>query len=261
MNLTVNNMVVRNQIAPKPIWINLTGPTGPRGNTGPIGMINYGHTGPSYKGDTGPIGSTGFSMSYTGPTGDTGFKGPSYTGDTGPYGYTGICLTGITGDTGLSGYDYYGPTGYGITRNITYKDDISTLSHTFSSSGVVNQSIFITSETLTENVYYLTFNFDMAVSSKNIYMSMFNAYVTDSNLNTLTVQYALQDNFLPMTTSGIYYKSNTTSVCNGSFMFKLSSSSKIYLYVKMAYYLVNDLYSSNNVTISNVNIQYYNLIN
>src|SRR4051794_19369748 len=64
---------------------NQTGPTGPKGDTGPTGP-----TGP--KGDTGPTGPTG-PKGDTGPTGATGPTGPK--GDTGP--------TGPTGDTGPTG--------------------------------------------------------------------------------------------------------------------------------------------------------------
>ena len=72
----------------------ITGPTGPRGDTGPEGP-----TGP--QGDTGPEGRPG-PAGPTGPKGDKGDTGPAGpAGDTGPQGIQGY--TGPTGPTGPEG--------------------------------------------------------------------------------------------------------------------------------------------------------------
>ena len=96
----------------------IPGPTGPAsvgpiGYTGPTGLgaTGYtGYTGPAGGpiGDTGPTGYTGPSGGPTGNTGNTGYTGPTgLRGDTGYTGYTGP--TGLRGDTGYTGYT--GPTG------------------------------------------------------------------------------------------------------------------------------------------------------
>ncbi len=71
-----------------------TGPTGPVGATGPIGV-----TGP-----TGPVGVTG-DVGPTGATGPVGATGPQgVTGDVGPTGVTGPA--GATGATGPQGIEW-----------------------------------------------------------------------------------------------------------------------------------------------------------
>ncbi len=59
MNYTVSNMVVRNQISPRPIFINIPTYTGYTGYVGSTGISIYGYTGPSYIGYTGSTGPTG----------------------------------------------------------------------------------------------------------------------------------------------------------------------------------------------------------
>jgi hypothetical protein len=56
-----------------------TGPTGPRGFTGPQGLSIIGPTGASFTGPTGPRGFTGpAGLGFTGPTGARGPTGPLY---------------------------------------------------------------------------------------------------------------------------------------------------------------------------------------
>lgn len=89
-----------------------TGPTGPKGATGPTGNAGAkGATGPT--GVTGATGSTG----STGPTGVAGIDGPTgptgIAGVDGPTGPTGV--DGIDGPTGPTGPSVTGPTGLSVT--------------------------------------------------------------------------------------------------------------------------------------------------
>jgi hypothetical protein len=82
-----------------------SGPTGPKGSTGPTGLGVTGPTGSSLTGPTGIAGANG----AKGATGATGPTGSSLTGPTGPFGATGT--KGATGATGATGVSLTGPTG------------------------------------------------------------------------------------------------------------------------------------------------------
>lgn len=259
MNISVDNMVVRNQITPRPIWVNIPGSTGLTGQTGPTGPIGYGPTGPSYRGSTGPTGPTGLSINYTGITGYTGLTGPNGIGYTGSTGYTGANVIGTTGDTGMTGYNYYGPTGYGHTRTISFTENNTIISNIISPFQAFDKIILDTNETLTPNYYYLTFHFDLNVLTKNIYVLTLNAYLSDIDTNVLTIYYALQQNILPITSAGIYYEAGTTCTCRGSFVFQLTSSTIIRLILQMTYYN-EDRSTTINVTVSNAYTYYTPMI-
>lgn len=228
-------MVVRNQIVPKPIWVNIPGPTGTTGMTGPTGPTGYGPTGPTNIGNTGPTGPTGLSLNKTGPNGDIGPTGPiGDTGATGPYGQRGfIGVTGSTGSIGPQGYNNYGPTGYTYTRNIQ-NNNIVTTSYVYFSPNTNTSKIIISTLVLDATYYYAEFIVKLSVIG-NIYISKFVATITDNQNNIIGIPYSLQNYILPVTTQGVYYQSQTTYTCNGVISFLLSSNMSVHLSVLLDY--------------------------
>ena len=259
MNVSVNNMVVRNKTAPTPIWINIPGPTGltgPTGNTGPTG---YGPTGPSYIGDTGLTGPTGENVCMTGSTGYSGFIGISntgYTGITGITGYTGE--TGATGYTGMTGPSNTGPTGYAYTRNIDY-----TLSTYFYDTIIYTNSttkhIINGTDTVYPGYYYATYKFKM-VTTSNIYISVFKGY---SEISTTILMAGLPTVFInpifPVNSYGSYYTAGTECICNGISIYQIPSKSDVQLSLLLTYTNADNT-TTPSVTISDVFYYYTKLI-
>jgi len=90
-----------------PTGASLTGPTGPRGFTGPQGLSIIGPTGASRTGPTGPRGFTGpAGLGFTGPTGARGPTGPLYVvpGSDSPfYGWWGAVTKGSVANSYVPG--------------------------------------------------------------------------------------------------------------------------------------------------------------
>lgn len=259
MNFTVSNMIVRNQISPRPIYVNVPGKTGYTGPIGSTGTNLYGPTGPSYLGDTGCTGPTGIYFNYTGVTGKTGDTGPSYTGDTGPIGYTGyrdvIDLTGYTGNTGS---EYYGPTGYTYTRNIDYVVTPNLTDH-YISPNDTNITIINSTSIISPGYYYATYNFNMIISG-NVYISTFEAYLQDSiSLDMLGVPCTFQNQLLPISTDGIYYELGIECTYNGTHVYQLTESTYVRL-VLILTYTNQDQTTTPNILINNVILYNTNLI-
>lgn len=256
MNISVNNMVVRNQIAPNPVWINIPGPTGSTGYTGPTGITGYGPTGPSYIGDTGPTGPTGLSISYTGPIGYTGLTGP--TGDTGSTGFRGEfgnhSVTGITGVTGMTGITYYGPTGYIYTRDLSFQ---LTTNPTVKSiePNTTNVYELMQTDIVDAGYYYINYDFKLLIID-NTYVTRFECYLVYSYLSQLisvSIPITCQNPLLPVTTNGIYYEAGIQSTCTGNGIVKMDTTTNIILALLLLY--TNESGNSNsNITITDVNI-------
>lgn len=259
MNFTVSNMIVRNQISPRPIYINIPGSTGYTGPIGSTGTSLYGPTGPSYLGDTGCTGPTGMYLNYTGATGKTGDTGPSYTGDTGPIGYTGYRdPIDLTGYTGITGSEYYGPTGYSYTRNIDYVITPNLTDNNIQPNDT-NPTIINATSIIPAGYYYATYKFNMIISG-NIYISRFEAYLQDSiSLSMLGIPCTFQDQLLPITTDGIYYESGIECIYNGRNAYQLTESTYVRL-VLILTYINEDESTTSNVVINNVILYNTNLI-
>lgn len=258
MNIHVNNMVVRNQLAPKPILIQKKTPISLTGMTGSVGGIVYGLTGPSYEGNTGCTGPTGMVTYVTGSTGYTGMTG--VTGITGPVGIRGNqgsqSMTGSTGDTGITGYSYYGLTGYNYTRNINYTTSANS-DDTSISPDTSENTILTVSTTIDAGYYYSSYKFKM-VTTKNIYVTVFEAFIKNSD-TILGIPCSLQHSSLPVTTDGIYYASGTTYVADGASIFQLTQSSPIELILLLTY-TNEDGTITESVVINNVKLYYTKLI-
>ncbi len=264
MNYTVSNMVVRNQISPRPIYINLPGYTGYTGQMGSTGSSIYSYTGPSYLGDTGSTGPTGLSISYTGDRGSTGDTGPIYIGDTGPLGYTGPVenYNNITGSTGYTGIAYYGPTGYAYTRDISF-----VMGTTF---GLVllppgNNLIPIYDTTLPildPGLYYLNFSFTMSIVTVSVYVSLIEVYLSSYQTSEiLGIPQSLQ-NFMTTTTPSVlgqHYSVTSVIKYNGTIIFETTTNTNIQLNLLLNF-VNNDSSTTSSVQISNINYNYTKLI-
>lgn len=262
MNYTVSNMVVRNQISPRPIYINITGSTGYTGPIGPTGSSVDGLTGPSYLGDTGCTGPTGISIHYTGDTGYTGDIGPNCIGDTGPIGYTGyqdiIDLTGLTGSTGMT---YYGPTGYTYTRNLTFSNGTTSGSFLVAPGGDEISFYETAINKLNAGIHYLTFSFNMSIMA-NVYISLFEMYLNDPTgqiSGIIGIPQSLQNFITPSSTSGQYYISGSSQICTGTFVFKTNIKTVIQLNVSLSY-TNEDLSTTETIEVSQLKFKYTNLI-
>jgi hypothetical protein len=266
MNVTVSNMVVRNQLSPQPLYVNVPGYsfyTGPTGYTGRNGTIND-NKGPTYIGDTGCTGPTGMYINHTGITGHTGDTGPTYTGYTGPIGPTGIqSVTGSTGDTGITGYIQDAPTGYAYTRDIdfiSFTIPVSTMIPPTLTDDNISISIGQLHE-LNIGIYYLTFSFDI-VTTGNLYVSLFETYLEDNSAvkpQVYGTRCSLHNYILPVTTNGVYYESGIEETCTGIFMFETYTQITIFLELVLAYNN-EDSSSTENVEVSNVKLKYTKLI-
>ncbi len=262
MNYTVSNMVVRNQISPTPIYVNVDGYTGYTGPIGSTGMNVNGLTGPSYLGDTGCTGPTGLSILYTGITGYTGETGASYTGYTGPIGYTGYQdLTDYTGSTGMTGSNYYGPTGYTYTRDINMELSIVTGTYTIAPNQLSSGIISLGGPNLNIGIYYLTFSFKI-VTLGNVYINLFEVHLDDESgqiSGIIGIPCSLQNYMLPVTSDGIYYESGIEQTCTGTFVFELSVKPALQMTLVLTY-ANEDLSTTENIEISNIKFNYTKLI-
>jgi hypothetical protein len=265
MNFTVSNMVVRNQISPRPIYVNMTGFTGYTGSIGPTGANIHGQTGPSCLGNTGCTGPTGLFIQYTGTTGYTGFTGQSYTGDTGPTGYTGSnqSIIDLTGETGSTGIGYYGPTGYTYTRDINFISSGSisgqyTLapggaSYYFNQDGIY---------AISAGIYYAIYSLTITILNEPVIISSIFMTLSDQDGNLLGVPQSLQ-NFMTPTNKeipyGQYYNTGNIQVFNGGFVFEITINTSVYFTFLIQYENL-DGSTNNNVQVSNLICNYTKLI-
>lgn len=262
MNYTVSNMVVRNQISPRPIYINITGSTGCTGSIGSTGSSIYSYTGPSYLGDTGSTGPTGMSISYTGDIGCTGDTGPNYIGDTGPIGYTGPVeqYNDITGSTGYTGISYYGPTGYTYTRDISFT--LGTTSGSYILPPGDNNISFYDStlNMLDPGIYYLTFSFTMNILSYSVFITLIDIYLTSYPTNQIYgIPQSLQNFITPSSTSGQYYYLSSVIECNGTIVFETDINTYIQINLLLNYSNASAV-TNHSIEISNIKYNYTKLI-
>jgi len=267
MNFTVSNMVVRNQISPRPIYINRTGFTGYTGSIGPTGANIHGQTGPSCLGNTGCTGPTGLLIQYTGTTGYTGFTGQSYTGDTGPTGYTGSnqSITDLTGETGSTGIGYYGPTGYTYTRDINFISVPTSGTNTLAPGGDELSFYEYSINKLNAGIYYLTYSFTMTILNEPVIISLIEMYLNDPTnqiKGVIGIPQSLQTFMTPTnkeTPYGQYYYKGNIQVFNGLFVFETSIKTVVQLTLSLTYQN-QDSSTNDNVQISNLTYSYTPLI-
>lgn len=252
--MNVDNIVVRNMITPRPIWVNVPGPTGMTGPTGPTGMTGYGPTGPFTIGDTGPTGPTGLTINEFGPTGKTGDTGPA--GDsniTGPLGHQGP--TGKVGPTGLvgdQGSATVGPQGYTYSRDISVVTQLGVIVEITNTATPILSTIV-----LDTGFYFATFTFTLK-NVNTIIVSTFNATLVTKSIPSirLGVPYSLQSPLLSYTydpstyVNGVSYVSGTSYTCVGNFSFYLPFDSDITLILNF------DYTPSTTVTVENIKLYY-----
>ncbi len=261
MNIHVSNIVVRNQIVPRPIWVNIPGPTGTTGCTGPTGLTGYGPTGPYLIGDTGPTGPIGITIRYTGSDGPTGMTGPNgETGSTGSYGIRGPDAdTGITGPAGIQGDNTIGPTGYAYSRTLYNFLSNETDNSVYLNTTDYNRLILTSSYTLQPSIYYCMFTITLSVLD-NIYLSTYDVVLKSKTTSTsLGIPYSMHQTICPVTTQGVYYTASSNYIGNGTIIFEMTSADKIELYVNVSYTNL-DGSSTSNVFIGKTTLTYVLLI-
>lgn len=258
MNIHVSNIVVRNQIVPKPIWVNIPGPTGMQGTTGPTGLTGYGPTGPYVIGNTGPTGPTGLSFDYTGSNGYAGMLGPTGpTGDTGAYGPRGpTAPEGITGENGDQGNNTIGPAGYTYSRNLSNITSNNSPSIVYLNTSD-NRAILTTTSVLQPTIYYSTITITFSVLD-NIYVSKYEIYLKGVTTGVqLGIPYSMQQPILPVTTQGVYYNASTNYVGTGNIIFQTTIVEQVEVYINIEYTFEN---GTQQPFIQNVKMNYIPLI-